>query len=306
MRQHSTDSTGGCTADDSSEDPSLSFIESSEESIDKDDRPDAIVDGLEADELVSEGLTDKLHPALEFHFTTGSYAADLEVTGVIRVEQSVGESARRRGPQLARSAHANPLMGPNLVIRPDKVIKQDLLFAEVESGRTCCFRLHLAVHSLVGTVLVRRGLVSAFVCDAEPHPPNIEPCQARDAERSKGLTIVGANAFWKTDISEEDFHRAAHVIQSRGRQGFAGQDVPRETVLDGEGVTHGSVAKPKLTFEIDSHELVWPISLELRLSRMPPSTTRPAFPDDEEVILVAEDCGKLPKGIVVQVIEVLA
>jgi hypothetical protein len=66
------------------------FIESPEEGLAEDDGPDAIIDGLEPDELACEGLTDKLHAAFEFDFASRAHTTDFEIARILRIDETIG------------------------------------------------------------------------------------------------------------------------------------------------------------------------------------------------------------------------
>jgi hypothetical protein len=107
----------------------FSLIEATQQRIGEDDGPDSIVNGLEPNQLAGQRLADKLHSALEFHFSSGAHSTDLEVAGVFGVHQAFRIRARRRKPQIARLLLPNPFVRSYFVVGPHKLVKQDLLAA---------------------------------------------------------------------------------------------------------------------------------------------------------------------------------
>jgi hypothetical protein len=200
--QLSADSTGCCDEKASSEDPVFSLIEATQQRIGKDDGPDSIVNGLEPNQLAGQRLADKLHSALEFHLSSGAHSTDLEVARIFGIYQAFRIGARRRKPQITRLLLPNPFVRSYFVVCLHKLVKQDLLAAQPMSRRSRCLCLHLLMHPLVGAVLVRTAFVYAFVLNAETHPPDIKPGQTGDAMRGKRLTIVRADSFRKSDLTE--------------------------------------------------------------------------------------------------------
>ena len=102
----------------------------------------------------------------------------------------------------------------------------------------------------------------ALEADAEPQPPNREFAQAVARVRGReGHTVVGANRLRQAEILEGALEDTEGIPLLRGRERFAGEQVPRRVIGDGERIAIALIAEQELPFVVGAPERVrlgWP------------------------------------------------
>ncbi len=78
-----------------------------------------------------------------------------------------------------------------------------LLSAEAAGGRAGGLALELAMHPLVGAVLLRTCWRDALMHDAKLYPPDVQGRQAVNARRGERRAVVGADGVRQTDLAEQ-------------------------------------------------------------------------------------------------------
>ena len=89
-------------------DDKVTFVEARQQDLAEIDRPDAIVDLVEADMMLFEGVGDEEHPTLEPEGARIAHEADLIVPGVFDGRQSLREGARGRADGRYTDAGGRP------------------------------------------------------------------------------------------------------------------------------------------------------------------------------------------------------
>jgi hypothetical protein len=113
------------------------------------------------------------------------------------------------------------------------------------------------MHALVAAILLRAAGLDALNADPQAQPPDGELAQAEQGMgRGEGDAVVGANRRGKPKLLEcalKDGKRAPFLD---GFQSFAGQQVARAVVRDGQWVAVLLVAEAELAFEVGAPQLV--------------------------------------------------
>jgi hypothetical protein len=98
------------------------------------------------------------------------------------------------------------------------------------------------MHPLVRAVLLGTRGRDSLVNDTVLHPPHVELAQAMDAGRSERDSIVGANRFGQTDLTEQGTKYGLGILGLHRWKAAAGKQRPTEMIGDGERVAVSPVA----------------------------------------------------------------
>src|SRR6266568_6910790 len=130
-----------------------------------------------------------------------------------------------------------------------------------------------AVHSLVGSVLIRPSGEDALVLDPEPHPPDIEIRESVNGLGREGDTVVGPDRARQTVLAESSLEDGPSGHCLGGEEPVTGQEKSRVLVGDGEGVAVAPVAGLEFSLEVSGPEIVWSLSNGRNDSRVLMRTT---------------------------------
>lgn len=169
------------------DDPAAAFVEPPEPTIVKVDVPEPIVDGLEADVLLDQGVAHGDPVLLPADSPVPADEADLVVAGILRRPEARGHWARGRPIHRGGGPLPEGLVRALLVIEGPPVREPDLLRAAGGGRGPGSFGLEGAVQAFVPRILFRMPGLDEFGPNAQLDPPDRERREAREGLPSEGL-----------------------------------------------------------------------------------------------------------------------
>jgi hypothetical protein len=234
----------------------VTLVEASEENLAEVDRPDAVVDFLEPDVMLLEGVGDEQQPVFEAECARVGDALDEKVSWIIQRRELLWERPGRGAVDRSRGTAGEVFMRPFLVEECSERVEGPLLSSERAAWWPDGFGLQGLVHTLVRPVLLGMGGQDALVLNPEAHPPDVELREAVDAGGSEGHAVVGADGEWESEGAEGVLHSAPHSKSLRTEQALAGEQVTRVLVGKGQRVAVAAVTGAKMTLEVGGPEII--------------------------------------------------
>ena len=173
----------------------------------------------------------------------GADAADLHVRRIVGRRRTLGIRAERGGPEGTGRAIADALVRAFMVVALAEGIESTLLRAESAGRRTRRLSLQLAMHPLMGAVLLWTRGRDALVNDAELHPPDVQCREAVDAGRGEGRAVVGADGIGQAHLAEERAEDGLRLAGLHRGQAVAGQHAAAEMIGHRQRVAVLAVAR---------------------------------------------------------------
>src|SRR5438094_38930 len=136
-------------------------------------RPDAVIDLLEADGVLLQGVGNEEQSLLEPERPRVRDALHDEMSGILDRRQRAGVEPRRRPIPRRRRGALEKLVRPLVVVLGAESIERALLRRERSAGRPNRLRLERLMHPFVRAVLLRRRGSGALMLNAESQPPDI-------------------------------------------------------------------------------------------------------------------------------------
>jgi hypothetical protein len=172
----------------------VAFVDAAEKDVAEVNRPDAVVDLLEPDGVLLQGIREEEEPCLEADGAGIGDALDEEVSGIFDGRQESGVRARRGGIARGRWVVVQGLVGALVVVEAAEGVEGALLGREGGARRADGLALEGFVHPFVGAVLLGLSGQDPLVLNAEAQPPDIELREAVNAGGREGDAIVGGIA----------------------------------------------------------------------------------------------------------------
>lgn len=132
----------------------VTLVEASKENLAEVDRPDAVVDLLEPDVMLLEGVGDKEQAVFEAKGTRVGDALDEEVSWIFKRRELLWERPGRGAVDRSRGTAGEILMRPLLVEEGSERVEGSLLSGEGATWWADGFGLEGLVHPLVRPILL--------------------------------------------------------------------------------------------------------------------------------------------------------
>jgi len=222
------------------------------------DKPDLVVDLLDADFLTGEDRAEVYLLPSEADAAAVCDGDGLVVEGVLEVRESAIGSCR--GPvELGGVPHAKSLVGPFVVVTADECIELGLLLEKVAGSWLGGFFLERQVHAFMTAVLLGMPRFDALDANAEAEPPHRQLAQS---EQSVGTcernAVIGTDGVGQSKILESAFEDGKGIDLLGGREGIAGDEIATGEVADRERVAVASIGEHELALVIRAPQLVRP------------------------------------------------
>src|SRR5438876_9588426 len=130
-------------------------------------RPDPVVDLLEANRMLLERIGQEQQPLLQADGAGVGHALDEEVAGILDRWQRAAVRAGGGTVQRGRWAIVQRLVRPLFVVEPAKGVEGPLLGGEARVRRAARLPLERLVHALMRAVLLRVRRANSLVLNAE-------------------------------------------------------------------------------------------------------------------------------------------
>jgi hypothetical protein len=153
-----------------SPDDVVAFIDASEQDVAEVNRPDPIVDLLEAHGMLLQGVGEEEQPLLPANGARVGDTLDEEVARIFDRRQRARVGPRGWAVQCGRRPIAQGLVGPFIIVETAEGIEDALLGGEARPRRPTRLSLERLVHALVGAVLLRVGEENPLVLDERTGP----------------------------------------------------------------------------------------------------------------------------------------
>src|SRR5688572_21995784 len=133
----------------------IAFVDAPEQHVAEVNRPDAVVDLLEADRVLLERVGEEEQSLLQANRAGVGDALDEEVPGVLARRQGAGVRPRRRPIESGRGPIRQRFVWPLVVIETPERVERPLLSGPARARRPTRLALEGLVHPFVGAVLLR-------------------------------------------------------------------------------------------------------------------------------------------------------
>jgi hypothetical protein len=200
----------------------VAFIDAAEQDVAEVNRPNPIVDFLEAHGMLLQGVGEKEQPLLQANGARVGDTLDEKVAGVFDRRQRARVGPRGGVVQRGR--------------RP---------IAQARLRRPTRLPLERLVHALVGAVLLRVGGQNPLVLDAESQPPDVQLREAVNAGGGEGHAVIGANRAGQAILAKESIEDGAYAPSSGGEPAVARQEIAGVLVGDRQRVAVDRVPRAK-------------------------------------------------------------
>src|SRR5688572_1000778 len=148
-------------------------------------------------------------------------------------------------------------------------VEAPLLHAQRRPRWSRGFRLERPMHSLMASILLRRGRFDQLWTDPQFHPPDAERGESTQRRRGKGCPVVRPDSLGETGLLEEVGEDGFGLKRRRLWQRLAREEVAGETVDDRERVTASPGAEGKMPFEVRRPDIVGSEDRRSGAARMP-------------------------------------
>src|SRR5262245_3615639 len=150
-----------------------------------------------------------------------------------------------------------------VVVNLPEVVEALLLLEEVEGGGLGRFLLQGQMKTFMAGVLLRMSGSDALEADTEAQPPHGELGQAEQGTgRSEGGTVIGTDRCGQAEVFERSFEDGEGEVRLGGLKTFAGEQIARAIVTDGERVTVLMVTEHELALVVGAPQAVGRIGAE--------------------------------------------
>jgi len=182
--------------------------------------------------------------------------SDLEVSRVFHVGEAAWEGSVGRPVGGCRCPLSQAFVGPVVVVLLPERVEPDLLLVVVCGGRPGGLGLQGPMHPLVTAVLLRMGGLDQLGEDPEPDPPDGEPRETPDGGGREGSSVVGADPSGQTVLAEEALEDGLGELVSRREEPADVEQVPGESVRDGEGIALDAVSGLEVALVVGGPDVV--------------------------------------------------
>ena len=167
----------------------IAFVDAAEQHVTEMNRPDPVVDFLEADGVLLQRIGDEQQALPQADGARVGDALDEEMARILHGRQGAGIGAGRGAVERGGRAILERLMGPLVVIEAAEGVEGSLLGDEGGAGRANRVPFQGLVHSFVGAVLLGLGGEDALVLNAQAQPPGVELREAMNAGGREGTPL---------------------------------------------------------------------------------------------------------------------
>jgi hypothetical protein len=223
----------------------VAFIDAAEQDVAEVNRPNPIVDFLEAHGMLLQGVGEKEQPLLQANGARVGDTLDEKVAGVFDRRQRARVGPRGGVVQRGRRPIAQGLVGPFIIVETAEGIEGALLGGQARLRRPTRLPLERLVHALVGAVLLRVGGQNPLVLDAESQPPDVQLREAVNAGGGEGHAVIGANRAGQAILAKESIEDGAYAPSSGGEPAVARQEIAGVLVGDRQRVAVDRVPRAK-------------------------------------------------------------
>lgn len=147
-------------------------------------------------------------------------------------------------------------MGPYMVELRAEAVEASLLSHEVHGGRPNGSLFEGFVHSLVPSVLLRRGGFGQLREDSQFDPPDGEPGEPAEGDAGEGRAVVRADDPGQAVFLEEPGKMMLGGFMAGAEQCPTVEQIPAEAVGDRQRIAVQAVAGLELSLEVGGPDLV--------------------------------------------------
>jgi len=255
-------------------DPGHIHVDPSKHCVVVADVPHVIADVFESNVLALERIAQEVLTG-ESEGSTAAHSPYLEVAGIFGLPEAAWVLPGWRLPPLGREVAAECFVRTLVVIALLEEIQLPLLLGEIRGRRTGRLSLHVLVHPLVLTVLLRARRADSLMNDPELHPPDIEFAQPVDSRGSERSAIVGPDRVGKPVSAKQGPEGGLRAFGANRSQRLAEQEHSTVGVRHGQRKTVLPVAGLERPLEVRGPDLVRPRCLQAHGARMFPGLPAP-------------------------------